>query len=489
MASDQHAGDEVAAADAAVARTGAGVDGRAGSGAGLFRRVVRWVASLTAPEGGRERAAPAGSWAGWGVWGEVALVAVAALVGIGLVWMIGHHNDAQPELGLGGGALLAVAVGALPFRQRYPVGVLAVAFAATLAYWSLGYTRGPIWLPLVVALGHVVIVGRRREAIVFLVAGYLGFPWLGYLIGREDRPPLVGLVALAAWLVAVISVSEAVRYRREKAAEAARSQAEAMRRQVTDERLRIARELHDVIAHNMSLISIQAGVALHLMDSKPEQVRTSLSTIKDASKEALVELRSILGVLRLVDEGIRSGPGDGVPRPSSEAGVAAGPTAAFAPRSPVPSLSRLDDLVERARVAGLDVEVAVGRSVGDLAGLPRHVDLAAFRIVQESLTNVARHSDTPSAVVRLDRRDGGLAVDVLDEGSPAPRLGADLPRGGSGLLGMRERAASVGGRLEAGPRPGRGFAVRAWLPLDEDAAVTDDTRTGVGPDSSGGNSQ
>jgi signal transduction histidine kinase len=386
------------------------------------------------------------------VWLEVALVTVAALLGIGATSLIAYHDPDGGGVGIGGVTLLALAVAALPFRRRYPLGALAVAFATTLAYVSLGYHGGPIWLPLIGTLVQLVLVGRRREAIVTLVVGYVCFSWLGWLIGRTDPPPVVGLVALAAWLVALISVAEAVRSRRERAAEAARSQAEELRRRASDERLRIARELHDVVAHNMSLISIQAGVALHLMDTNPDQVRTSLTAIKDASKEALVELRSILGVLRLVDEESESASDAGSP----------------APRSPVPTLQRLADLVDRARAAGLDVDVQVDGDLGDLAALPRQVDLAAFRIVQESLTNVARHSDDPAATVRLDARDGGLAVDILDEGSARVRPADDLPRGGNGLPGMRERAAAVGGRLEAGPRPGRGFAVRAWLPIDHD---------------------
>jgi signal transduction histidine kinase len=183
------------------------------------------------------------------------------------------------------------------------------------------------------------------------------------------------------------------------------------------------------------LINIQASVALHLMDEQPDQAARALTTIKQASKEALVELRSILGVLRQVDED--------------------------APRSATPSLDRLDDLVSSAEASGVEVTVDVD---GALPELSRNTDLAAFRIIQESLTNVARHSDVPVAFVRI-RTDGEtLGLEILDEGSG--RTGTpELPGGGNGIAGMRERAASVGGRLEAGPRPGRGFAVRAELPI------------------------
>jgi signal transduction histidine kinase len=250
-----------------------------------------------------------------------------------------------------------------------------------------------------------------------------------------------------------------------------------MRRRATEERLRIARELHDVVAHNMSLISLQAGVALHLIDQQPEQARESLSTIKDASKEALVELRSILGVLRQVDEpdpaqgrtGGVDGAADGIETEVAGRGVLGTADEAGAPRSPVPSLRRLGTLLERSRAAGLDVTVDDDVYV-HLAEFSRDVDLAAYRIIQESLTNVARYADNPSATVRLRVEDGELSVAVLDEGS-SPPTGEVVASSGHGITGMRERAASVGGRFEAGPRPGRGFAVRAWLPLAGRAQV------------------
>ena len=198
----------------------------------------------------------------------------------------------------------------------------------------------------------------------------------------------------------------------------------------------MARELHDVVAHNMSLINLQAGVALHFLGDQPSPVRDSLSTIKTASKEALVELRSILGVLRQVDEA--------------------------APRAPTPGLGDLAELVSRAEAAGVTVDLDID---ADLQAVPRSVDVAAYRILQESLTNVARHAHPPHAVVRI-RTDSGqmMSVEVLDEGTGPGPLDS-LPSGGNGIAGMRERAASVGGDLDAGPRPGRGFAVRARLPL------------------------
>jgi signal transduction histidine kinase len=368
--------------------------------------------------------------------GELALLGVVALVNVGGTAAASTHQVPARPLDLGGWALLVTSVLLLPFRHRAPVAVLAGVFATTAAYWSLGYPGGPVFLPLIVALAAVLAVGRRKVAIASLVAGFAVFPWLPYLLGNGDRPTLGGVLALAAWLVALIAVIELVRSRRERAREEALIAAETVRRQAADERVRIARDLHDAVAHSMSLIYIQAGVALHLIDERPEQARDALATIKGASKDALVELRSILGVLRQVDED--------------------------ASRAPTPSLGRIDDLVAQAALSGVDVRLDVD---GDLTGLPLNVDLAAYRIVQESLTNVARHADRPDAVVRIHADGSTLAVEVLDEGTGAAAAGAELPSGGNGIAGMRERALSVGGRLTAGPRPGRGFAVRAELPI------------------------
>jgi signal transduction histidine kinase len=376
---------------------------------------------------------------------EGLLVAFVALVQIGMTAMASRGQQDEPDyhgFGVAGVVLLAIGVAALPLRRQHPVAAMAIVFGSTATYWSLGYARGPVFLAMIICLVTLVLQGHRRAAIATLLAGFVVFPWAGYLIDRAGRPTLVHILALTAWLIALIAVSEMVRDRRAKAEASARSHAEELRRRATEERLHIAREIHDVVAHNMSLISIQAGVALHLLDKNPDQARASLATIKDASKEALVELRSVLGVLRQVDE----------------------PDGDDAPRQPVPGLRRLADLVDRSRAAGLDVRLEVDEGLDEL---PRQVDLAAFRIVQESLTNVAKHAHDQTAVVRLRVDGDGLAVDVLDEGSGGATAGP--PVGGNGIVGMQERAAAVGGRLEAGPRPGRGFAVRAWLPLGASA--------------------
>jgi signal transduction histidine kinase len=229
--------------------------------------------------------------------------------------------------------------------------------------------------------------------------------------------------------------AEIVRIRRERVAEEARiAQEEALRR-ASEERLRIARELHDALGHHLSLINVQSGVALHLNEDLPDQARSSLSAIKEASKEALIELRSVLDILR--EEGER------------------------APRSPTSTLARLEDLVSQAAAAGLDVRT---ETEGTTRPLPFGVDVAAFRIVQEALTNVTRHAGKATATIRLSYGERHVTVEIDDDGRGAPPQGTVGT--GRGIVGMRERVSALGGELEAGPRPEGGFRVRARLPLD-----------------------
>lgn len=208
-----------------------------------------------------------------------------------------------------------------------------------------------------------MLSGHRRVAIATLIAGYLGFLWLSPVLGRGEPPSLGGALALAAYLAVLYTVCELIRTRRDRARDHERAKADTLQRQIANERLAIARELHDVVAHNMSLINLQAGVALHVDDGIPDPTREALQTIKAASKEALVELRSILGVLRHADDGDA------------------------APRAPVPGLATVNELAARAEAAGVDVTLTIDVDPRDL---PRAVDMAAYRIIQEALTNVAR---------------------------------------------------------------------------------------------------
>jgi signal transduction histidine kinase len=212
---------------------------------------------------------------------------------------------------------------------------------------------------------------------------------------------------------------------------------EVARRQVSDERLRIARELHDAVGHHVSLINVQAGVALYLLDRDVEQARSALAAITSSSKALLADMRTTLGVLRGADE-----------EPS---------------RAPVAGLARLDDLVAENLGAGLVVTVQVRE---DRRALPAAVDLAAYRIVQEALTNTRRHSGASRALVVVGYTDDGLSVEICDDGTGRPpSTGAE----GNGLPGMRERAAVLGGTLVAGPGERGGFRVAAHLPVRRSA--------------------
>jgi signal transduction histidine kinase len=320
-------------------------------------------------------------------------------------------------------------------RHRFPVEVYGFVLATTLAYTLVGYPQGPIWLPLIFSFFTVVLAGYRAVAVAGLVAGYVGFLWLPYWIGQQSAPSLAGSLGLAAWLLVLLSAAEFVRSRRERALEAALIRTEEARSRATEERLRIARELHDALGHHLSLINVQAGVALHINEELPEQARSALVAIREASKEALTELRSVLDILRQNDE--------------------------QAPRSPTPSLERLDALVAQARAGGLRIRT---ETRGQPRPLPFGVDVAAYRIVQEALTNVSRYATGATATVRIGYEDDRVSVEIDDDGPgvvPGSKLGT-----GKGIVGMRERVAALGGELDAGPRPGGGFRVRARLPLD-----------------------
>jgi signal transduction histidine kinase len=335
-------------------------------------------------------------------------------------------------------AVALVVASGLPllWRRRYPIAVLAVSHAVVLVYLLLDYPRGPIFLSPLIAFFSAVLQGQRVWAWTVLAAGFIAETFLPSLV-TEDAPPTFGweLFGLVAWLLVIAGTAEVVRVRRERSGEAARTREEEALRRASEERLRIARELHDVLAHNISLINVQAGVALHLLEERPEQARPALTAIKQASKEALTELRSVLGVLRRVDDEDGS-------------------------RDPAPTLVRIDDLVSHASATGLHVTKQVQ---GSPRPLPAPIDVAAFRIVQEALTNVVRHAGASSAIVTVTYEDDAVTVEVADDGrgSSPGSVGS-----GSGIVGMRERAESVGGSLEAGPRAAGGFRVHARLPFE-----------------------
>lgn len=328
-------------------------------------------------------------------------------------------------------AYLLVALSALVliWRRRRPVLVLAVSLGAALLYTCLGYFGGAVMLNPMFALYAVVVVVPTARAIglslitmTLLMVATAAFGPFGTGGGFVLIP---GEVAAAVFLGLWVASRRA----------ALRDSAERARRAVDAERLRIARELHDVVAHTMATINVQAGVAAHVIDQQPDQAARALEAIRQASKEGLRELRGILNVLRQADEDDD--------------------------RSPAPRLAQLEALVENATRAGLPTSVEVQ---GRVRALAPTVDLTAYRIVQESLTNVMRHAGPTTARVTLSYADDELEVEILD-GGPG-RVDGAPPGAGHGIAGMRERAEAVGGTLTAGPRPEGGFRVQARLPLE-----------------------
>ncbi|WP_107118676.1 sensor histidine kinase [Streptomyces cellostaticus] len=347
-----------------------------------------------------------------------------------------HAQPHREQLDVYARVLLFVASVLLLWRHRHPVAVAFGTATAALVYLGAGYPYGPVFLAVALGCVSAVVAGHRRAAwaaLGLLWAGHaLVALWLyRWLPPRGDKAASVGQeIVVATWVLAIVAVCELARIRREQWARERADRAQAARRRADEERLRIARELHDVLAHSISVINVQAGVGLALLDSDPEQARAALTTIKAASKEALGEVRQVLDTLRA--------PG-------------------AAPRAPAPGLDRLPELVEQAAAAGLTVDVQ-----GTPPHLPPGADLAAFRIVQEALTNVVRHSGSRHARVRFDHDGTALRLRIDDDG---PATGADAGGSGNGLAGMRERAAALGGTIEAGPRPDGGFRVLAVLPL------------------------
>ncbi len=381
-------------------------------------------------------------WTGWwqaSHWrADVAFALIVGAIEIVGTYIVGQNQPDHRALDAVALALLAASAAALVFRRRYPGWVLIFSMGIILLYLLLDYPKGPIFLTMYIAFFTAVLQGRRLLAWGVLATEFVLFPWLPYVLGIEPAPTPTGMFGLAGWLLVLATVAELAHIRQQRIL---RTREEETRRRAAEERLRIARELHDVLGHNISLISVQAGVALHLMDKRPEQARVALSVIRDASKEALRELRSVLDVLRQLPE--------------------------EPPRSPSPGLASLSDLVSRASEAGLQVQTEVS---GDLTGLPASVDLAAFRIVQEALTNVMRHSGQTSSSVHVTCNEQELTLRIDNEvGSEASRDGIGR---GQGILGMKERATALGGVVEAGPRPDGGFQVFVRLPLDGSPLTT-----------------
>ncbi len=357
--------------------------------------------------------------------------------------------------------LMTLGAFALVFRRRAPWSVLGATCAASLAELLTGEPRAPVVMCAVIALFTVAARTDRSTTWrigVITMAGLTGVAMLSGPMPWYSQENL----GIFAWTGMAAAAGDAVRSRRafvaairERAERAERTREEEARRRVAEERLRIARDLHDVVAHHIALVNVQAGVAAHVMDKRPDQAKEALAHVRDASRSALNELRATVGLLRQT----------GDPE---------------APTEPAPGLHRLDELVETFRNAGLPVEVAMGQIGLDL---PAAVDLAAFRIIQEALTNVQKHAGAAAkAEVSVVRVGPNVEVTILDDGpgddkddkndrkdksdvGDASDASGENEGGGHGLIGMRERVGALGGHCSAGPRYGGGFRVHAILPV------------------------
>jgi signal transduction histidine kinase len=350
-------------------------------------------------------------------------------------------------------ALVLMVLGALAlvFRRRAPRTVLALTGTVSFVEVVVGDPRAPVAMSAVIALFTVASTTDRATTwrlglltmTVLTGAAMLAGPMPWY--AQEN-------LAIFAWTGIGATAGDAVRSRRavvqairERAERAERTREEEARRRVAEERLRIARDLHDVVAHHIALVNVQAGVAAHVMDKRPDQAKEALAHVREASRSALNELRATVGLLR------QSGDPE-------------------APTEPAPGLARLDELVGTFRSAGMHVEVA---RADNGTTLPAAVDLAAYRVIQEALTNVQKHAGTEAkAEVSVVRVGPDLEITVLDNGAAeddAPATG-----GGHGLLGMRERVTALRGTLTTGPRYGGGFRVHAILPVRTRSRAAED---------------
>jgi signal transduction histidine kinase len=330
----------------------------------------------------------------------------------------------------------------LAARRRFPLAVLAASVASGVAFTALDLPPDLLWLAIPVAVYSVAAYGDRWVALAGLVVAEVGLVANQLTPGRFQAPTVVGnaLLIVAAWLLGhFVGVRRLnVLQLEERTAELEQAREELARRAVVEERLRLARELHDVVAHAMSVIAVQSGVGAHVADTQPKEAAKALAAIEATSRAALTELRRLLGVLRQADEP----PGD---------------------LTPVPGLADLDVLLAEVTKAGLAVKLQVN---GTRPQLPAGVDLSAYRIIQEALTNVVKHAGSARAQVVVGYRDQEVTVEVIDDGRGAVTSVSDGRVGtGHGLIGMRERVQAFGGDLEAGPRPGGGFRVAARLPL------------------------
>jgi len=400
---------------------------------------------------------------GLGRWPAVVLPAGLLVVGVGALLALPPDDDTHRSPDLLGIGLLGLMTGALVLRRRWPLPVLAVTVAAMSAYQWLDFPPEPALPAVLVALYGVASTGNPRRSLGVGLA--TSAVVVATLAATEERVLVSDLLGAVSWVVVALALGEAVRYHRAYTAEvearAARAEAsrEAEARQrVAQERLRIARDVHDVVAHSIAAINVQAGVAAHLIAQTPQPDATTLAAIREildsiaeTSRAGVADLHAILELLR-GDESAETGP--------------------------VSGLDGVGALVEPLRASGIEVEVRVK---GAPAPLPPAHDVAAFRIIQEALTNAVKHGRAHRIDVTIRYDPTAVRVRVVDDGSgPSDKAGrGSATAGGYGIVGMRERAHSVGGELHAGRDPDGGFAVEAVLPLTQrPAGGAEATRSG-----------
>ncbi|TCK01176.1 sensor histidine kinase [Nocardia alba] len=403
-------------------------------------------------------------------WGLAAVVAVIQLVGSSGA---NSHQTGVRSLDAFAYLLLLVGPVALGLRRVLPEPVLAVTLIATVTYVLRDYGYGPIFLSLVIAFLSAAVTGSRWRTYPVVVIGYLTMVWpVPALLGRHsDAWQIFGLLA---WMGVLVAIAEGVRQRhavvlaRTQRAEAAQRDEQAQQaRAASEERLAIARELHDVLAHSLSLINVQSSVALELFDRKPQQAAAALATIKTTSKEALAEVHTLLHAIRS-GTAVPEYPEHSVVSENSVVVEDSPPPPRPAPRAPAPTLDDLDTLLERTRATGLVVDTKI---IGTPKKLPSVIDVAAARIIQEALTNVVRHAPGASALITL--RYTTETVDITVDNTRSTAMAARTGIGGNGIIGMRERAHALGGALTAGPRPSGGFRVAARLPARAATSAAD----------------
>jgi signal transduction histidine kinase len=340
-----------------------------------------------------------------------------------------------PESPDGWGVAL-ILLASVPYyvRRVAPLPVLAVSLAATAALYLDGYDGGP--LPIMVALGTYTVGAYRPLREVVAAGVFTNLTLVAMLVGDSARFAVPEFVTSVPVYAGTLLVGWSLQSRRQRYDALEREQDALSARAAADERLRIAQELHDVVAHSLGVIAVQSGVGMHVIDSDPAEAKRALEHISRTSRSSLAEIRRLLGL-------VRSGEG----------------ASAYAP---VPRLADLTRLADEVAGAGLRVDLDVAPDAGTL---PPGVELTAYRIVQEALTNTIRHAGAAHATVQVDMDAGRLHIVVTDDGR-----GRNGGRGGGGhgLIGMRERVAVYGGTLDAGPAPGGGFRIEATLPYDED---------------------